>query len=99
MSKNPNTKVPSFRIFDEQNKKVATLEHCFIVESRVNKEDYLALKSFTPKGTGVTYKPVWDDSIHLQIAELKGKEYLDVAISFQKHTYGNFAVIKQARGV
>jgi len=100
MSKMPKKIIPTFAVF-KNNEKVKTLEHCFIKESNMTKDDYLCLQCFqlkTKEGLR-RYEIVWDDSIHLPIAELGKTEILPVVISFQKHSYGNFAVIKEARGV
>ena len=89
----PNKQQPSFRIYNERKQRVATLIHCFIKEYAFNKEMYLSLKSLR-LGSNEEYTPVWDESTHLPIAELGKQEALHCLVSFQKHTYGNFAVIK-----
>lgn len=87
--------VPSFRIYDKNKRKIATLQHCFIKTVALVKDDYCNLQGFNYAGT--FYSLVWDDSAHLPLVELEGKDSLLCAVSLQKHTYGCFAIVKPAR--
>lgn len=83
-----NFLVPSFGILDKQGNKVNTLEHCFI--------EHMLLSVHTPPATllaknGSVYQAVYDNIILPQ----DGKEdNIKVIVSFQKHTYGKFAIIR-----
>lgn len=88
-------RMPTFAVFKD-NRKVDSLVHCFIKELAIQKDDYLNLKGIAVKG--IHYTLVWDDSMFPDLCELKGKDTMQAVISFQKHTYGCFAIIKKARG-
>lgn len=95
--KNKHKQIPSFRIYDKNKRKIATLEHCFIKMVGITKDDYLSLRGFNYAGT--FYEIVWDDQAHHPIADLEGKDSLLCAVSLQKHSYGCFAIAKPARDV
>lgn len=92
---NNNKQVPTFRIYDKNKRKIASLEHCFVKVVAITKDDYCALQGFN--FAGKFYERVWDDSVHLPLVELEGKESLLCAVSLQQHSYGRFAVVKPAR--
>lgn len=92
---NNNKQVPTFRIYDKNKRKIATLEHCFVKVVALTKDDYCALQGFN--FAGKFYELVWDDSVHLPLVELEGKESLLCAVSLQQHSYGRFAVVKPTR--
>lgn len=89
-------KTPSFRIYDKNKHKVDTLRSCFICEKEFTLDQFREIKYLTVRES--PYTPVWDDTVFPDICELQKEERLKCVISFQKHTYGNFAVIKKARG-
>lgn len=94
----PNANVsPTFRIFDKHHKLQKTLVHAFTKERAMTKDDYLNLRSFTLKGVEDIYKVEWDDSVFPDLCDLPKNESLHCIISFQKHTFGCYAVIKKAR--
>lgn len=90
-----SNKIPSFRIYDKNKRKVTSLEHAFFKHHAITKDDYLALQGFTYAGN--LYQVVWDDTVHHPIADLQGTDSLLCAVSLQKHDYGYFAVVKPAR--
>lgn len=83
-----NFMVPTFGILGKDGNKIASLEHCFI--------EHMLLNVHTPPATliaknGSVYQAVYDNIILPQ----DGKEdNIKVIVSFQKHTYGKFAVIR-----
>lgn len=83
--------VPSFGILDKTGNKVSSLEHCFI--------EHMLLNIHSPPATliaknGSVYQTVYDNIILPQ----DGKEdNIKVIVSFQKHTYGRFAIIRNFR--
>lgn len=87
--------IPTFRIYDKNKKKIQTLIHCFVKVVALTKDDYCALQGFNFAGR--FYELVWDESVHLPLAELEGKDSILCAVSLQEHSYGRFAIVKPAR--
>jgi hypothetical protein len=75
---------PSFSIYGEAGYKVPTLKACFI-ESKTLQRDKLPA-NFVPSD-GVVYKAVYD-------CRIPEAESFEAIISYQQHTYGNFAVVR-----
>lgn len=83
-----NFMVPAFGILNKDGSKVETLEHCFI--------EHMLLSVHTPPATliaknGSVYQAVYDNIILPQDAK---EDNIKVIVSFQKHTYGKFAIIR-----
>ena len=80
-------KVPSFSVMHD-NKKIETLEHCFI--------EHMLLDSSNPPASikaknGASYIAVYDNLI----LPLEGEsQNIKVIVSFQKHSYGMFAIVR-----
>jgi len=87
-----------FRIHDKNHHIKKTLVACFMKERLISKDDYLNTTSFIFKNaSGATqYNVRWDDSVFPDICELAKGEKMRCVISFQQHTFGNFAVVKKA---
>lgn len=82
------TPTVSFSIFKPNSTvKVDTLKYCFIKRLTLKT---LALPSTLTAEDGIVYNAVYDSRIPLR-AEV------DVIVSFQAHTFGNFAVIRVVR--
>lgn len=83
-------KVPSFNVL-HNNKRVETLEHCFIEHMLLFCPDppaYIKAKN------GVAYVAVYDDIILPAETE---NATIKVIVSFQKHSYGSFAIIRNLK--
>jgi hypothetical protein len=85
-----NTIIPTFSIYAD-GKKVPTIEHCFMERS------LLSIKN--PPATmraknGKNYQCVYD-KFYLSKTMIE-KDVIEIIISFQSHSYGEFAVIRTA---
>lgn len=81
-------KTPNFSIF-EKNKRVETLEHCFIEHMLLdidNPQTSLIAKN------GKLYQAVYDNIFIPE--DRKPGTSIPCIVSFQKHSYGSFAVIR-----
>lgn len=79
--------VPTFKITGPDGKKLDTVKHChlevrFVLSTKIGAPDAIVDKQ------GFIYRPIWD-SVHPT-----GKQTTEVLVSFQRHTYGNYAVIR-----
>ena len=79
---------PSFNIFKPGTKaeQVDTLIHCFLMREIMNSKN---LPSHFRAPNGIVYQAVYDSRFPAGDFE--------VIISFQKHTYGNFAIVRLAK--
>ncbi len=82
------SKKVSFSIFDSSGKKVETLQSCFIKRANYKRDN---LPSQILAGDGLVYNAVFDCRIPATDRDI------EFIISFQKHTFGNFAIIRLAR--
>ena len=83
-----NKNIPSFKIFDN-GEKVETLEHCFIEHMLLdidNPQTSLIAKN------GKLYQAVYDNIFIPE--DRKPGTSIPCIVSFQKHSYGSFAVIR-----
>lgn len=86
-------KIPSFGVLDSEGNKIASIEHCFI-EHRLL--DLSVPPIFIKLDNGQKYQTVYDNIILPQVGE--GEiNLVKVIVSFQKHDYGSFAVIRNLR--
>lgn len=77
---------PSFSIFSSNTgEKVETLIHCFM-ETRTLERN--SLPANICPADGIVYTCIYDTRIP------EGVETFTAVISFQRHTFGNFAVIR-----
>ena len=77
---------PSFTVLDKNGVLLPSIKHCFI--------EHMLIPIANPPVTlraknGISYQAVYD-SIRLP----ETGEYIKAIVSFQQHTYGNFAVIR-----
>lgn len=80
--------IPSFSIYKE-GKKIDTLEHCFIEKTLLNIESPPAtLRAKNGKIYQCSY-----DKFYLT-ETMKNKKIVEVILSFQSHTYGDFVIIR-----
>lgn len=79
---------PSFNIFKPGTKaeQVDTLIHCFLQRTIFNSSN---LPAFIRAPDGIVYKAVYDSRFPAGDFE--------VIISFQRHTYGSFAIVRLAK--
>lgn len=80
--------IPTFNVL-ESGKRKETLIHCFLQRTTVSSSLIHTAHSIVAKN-GETYSAVWDF-----VSYPMEKQEVSVIISFQKHTYGNFAIIRQ----
>jgi len=80
--------IPTFSIFKPGSnaKQVDTLIHCFLKREIMNSND---LPAHIRAADGIVYKTIYDSRFP--------PEEFEVIISFQRHTYGNFAVVRLAK--
>lgn len=84
--KNGNHETPAFQILDINGKPPESLIHCFLERS------VISIINLPPKikaKNGKIYKAVYDN-----VSWKEGDELIKVFISFQQHSYGNFAIIR-----
>lgn len=81
--------IPSFSVLDKDGNKVDTLIHCFIEHMLINPDDPSVL---IKTKNGQQYQAVYETFTIPQ--DRKTNEPLKVIVSFQKHSYGRFAVIR-----
>lgn len=84
MIENP---IPTFNVL-ESGKRKESLIHCFLQRTTVYSGSIQNISNVVAKN-GETYSVIWDF-----IAPVHNQD-IPVIISFQKHTYGNFAIIRQ----
>ncbi len=83
--------LPPFSVLDKDGALLPTIKHCFIEHMLISVENPPAtLKA----KNGVIYQAVYDSVI---VDPLSKEENITVIVSFQGHTYGNFAVIRNLR--
>lgn len=82
--------IPTFTVYDRQGNKVDTLVHCFIETTLI---DIDILSPVIKNINGHIYTAVYDNLVIPPDTE----KFLKVIISYQKHSYGNFAVIRNNR--
>lgn len=82
-----NHAVPRFSIYDTSGKKVKTLIACFIQRIKFTRE---SVPSQILADDGLVYNAVYD----CRIPNREGP--IEFIVSFQKHTYGRFAIIRLA---
>ena len=78
--------IPTFNVL-ESGKRKETLIHCFLQRTTITYNPAIRLTDILAKN-GEVYTIVWDCSVPGSI------QNMNVIISFQKHTYGNFAIIR-----
>ena len=78
--------VPRFSIFvsTDSREKVKTLIHCFMSRTKI---DTINPPANIKAGDGWVYQAVYDSRLPVE-------KNADVIISFQRHTYGRFAIIR-----
>ena len=81
-----NHPIPTFSILEHGQRK-ETLIHCFLQRITLDFDPANPPTGITAKN-GETYSIIWDFSKPAIIASIP------VIISFQKHTYGSFAIIR-----
>ena len=81
--------IPTFSIL-ESGKRKETLIHCFL-ERVLQSVDPENLPLSVKAKNGEVYSIIWDFPLPKQ------KEYIHTIISFQKHTYGNYAIVRPVR--
>jgi len=81
---------PSFSIFKPGTiaEPYPTLKHCFLERRILNKND---LPAIICARDGNVYQVAYDSKIPASA------EDFEVIISFQSHTYGNYAIVRLAR--
>lgn len=86
--------IPTFNILDHGKRK-ETLIHCFLQRTTVSSSLIHTAHSIVAKN-GETYSAIWDFvSYPANVSYPMEKQEVSVIISFQKHTYGNFAIVRQ----
>jgi len=87
--KEKEDEMPSFTVMDTEGNLIPTIKHCFI--------QHMIIPLLVPPKTmradnGHIYQCVYD-SVRIK----HGQETLKAIVSFQEHTYGRFAVIRDFR--
>ncbi len=86
-----NSVCPTFTI--EKDNPPATLEHCFLKHMLVDLQNPPAL---IKGNNGSIYQAIYD-SVELPLEG--NKQAVPVIVSFQKHSYGKFAIVRNLRNV
>lgn len=80
---------PTFTI--EKDNPPVTLEHCFLKHMLINLQN----PPVTVKASnGSVYQAIYDNIV---IPEQGNKEAVQVIVSFQKHSYGKFAIVRNLK--
>lgn len=84
-------RVPEFRVKDKDKNTIDTLIHCFMYQMLIDTEKPPASIAAT---NGAVYTAVYDSIV---LPKAGDSSIIKVIVSFQKHTYGKFAIIRNLR--
>lgn len=79
---------PTFSIYTDTGDKVQSLIDCHIARQKLSRNN---LPAMICAADGIVYQAIYDCRIP------EGVQEFEAIISFQKHTYGKFAIVRIAK--